>query len=30
MKLGNGHQAITENIGILEYDSENGENVVGH
>ena len=29
MKLGNGHQAITENgYGITEYDSENGENVV--
>jgi branched-chain amino acid transport system substrate-binding protein len=29
MKLGNGHQAATENgYGITEYDSENGENVV--
>ena len=29
MKLGNGHQAATENgYGITEYDAENGENVV--
>jgi len=29
MKLGNGHQAITENgYGITKYDDENGENVV--
>lgn len=29
MKLGNGHQAVTENgYGITKYDEENGENIV--